>query len=74
MKKIYVKVKTRKREEKIVVLNKNAFEIHVKDPAREGRANAKVLKILSEYLNIPKKDIELVKGFKNRNKVFIIQK
>jgi len=38
----------------------------------EGRANRDAVKILSEYLHVPKRDIRIVKGLKSRKKIFEI--
>ncbi len=46
------------------------FVIKVKEEAREGLANRRVLEILT--LIFPEKRIELVKGGKRKNKIFKI--
>jgi uncharacterized protein YggU (UPF0235/DUF167 family) len=44
----------------------------VKKKAEEGRANRAVIKILANYFKIDESMIKLVKGFKERNKIFEI--
>ena len=73
MEKVFVKVKTGKKEEKVEVLNENTLKVSVKELPREGRANNAVIKVLSNHFSIPKRDIELIKGFKGKNKVFLIK-
>ncbi len=46
--KISVKVKPQSKEEKIVKLSDSEYEISVKEPAREGKANLRLLKLLSK--------------------------
>ena len=38
----------------------------------EGQANRDAVKILSEYLHVPKRDVRLVKGLKSKQKIFEI--
>jgi len=46
------------------------LKIRVREKAENGKANKRVFKILS--FTFPKKRIELVKGFKSKNKIFKI--
>ncbi len=39
----------------------------------EGQANRDAVRILSEYLHIPKRDVRLVKGMKSKQKIFEVQ-
>jgi len=43
--------------------------IRVDAPASKGKANKRLLKILSDYFNVPKSNISIKKGLKSRNKV-----
>jgi len=53
-----------------VIRKEDKIVIKVKEKAVHGKANKKVFKILS--LIFPGKRIELVKGFKSKNKIFKI--
>ena len=45
------------------------LKVRVTAPAREGLANAQLLKVLSEHLKIKKYRIKIIKGDTSRNKV-----
>jgi uncharacterized protein (TIGR00251 family) len=70
--KISAKVKPQAREDRIEKIGVNEFAIWVKAKAAEGKANQAVIKILSEYFNMPQSKIVILKGGKSRNKVIAI--
>ncbi len=45
------------------------YDIYVKSPARENKANTEATEILSEFFNVPKSSIEIIHGLKSKNKV-----
>jgi uncharacterized protein YggU (UPF0235/DUF167 family) len=71
-----VKVLPDEKEEKIIKKAEDRFEIKVKEKPENGLANQRVIKLLSSYLssylNLPKNKIRLIKGTKERNKIFEI--
>ncbi len=68
--KIVVNVKTNVKQEKIERVGKDEFAISVCMPPTEGRANTRVIKLLSEYFKIPKSSILLARGKKSKKKIF----
>lgn len=77
--KIFVKVKLKAREEKVKIAdpkmfeeNANHFEIFVKEPPLEGRANKRVIELIAEYFNTAPSKIKIIQGFKSREKVLEI--
>lgn len=52
----------------------DSFEIKVKEKPIKGDANKAVVKLLSDYFNLPAGRIRLIKGAKQRNKIFEINK
>ena len=46
----------------------------MEEKAEEGRANRAVIKVLANYFKIDESMIRLIKGFKERNKIFEIKK
>jgi hypothetical protein len=72
MRKIYVKVKTSSRKEGIERVDESTFQVSVNLPPVEGKANARVRELISNYLKIPKTSVELLRGEKSKNKVFTI--
>lgn len=69
---IKVKVFPVSKEEKIIKREENSFEVKVKERPIRGEANRAVVNVLSNFFNIPKNKVKLVKGFKQRNKIFEI--
>ncbi|MDD5569166.1 MAG: DUF167 domain-containing protein [Candidatus Pacebacteria bacterium] len=51
---------------------KGGFEIHVREKPISGTANKAIAKALSEKLGIPESQLKIVKGFRERNKVFYL--
>jgi len=60
-------------EEKIVKIGENRFEIWVKEPPKEGRANRAISRRLARPFQKPEQNIRLIKGFKERNKIFEVR-
>ena len=60
------------RQEKIMEINPGKFEIWIKQPAVENKANKEIIELLSEYLNVNKSRIKLVRGKTSRYKLFDI--
>jgi uncharacterized protein YggU (UPF0235/DUF167 family) len=47
--------------------------VRVKEKAEEGRANNAVIKVLANHFKVDESKIRLIKGFKERNKIFEIK-
>ena len=50
----------------------DSFILKVKEPAREGRANQAVIKLLAEHFNVPRSQVRILSGFRSRNKVIAV--
>ena len=60
---IYVKAKPNAKVTKVKKwLDANTVEIAIHAPPKEGKANAELIRFLSEKLNTPKSSIEIVSG------------
>jgi uncharacterized protein YggU (UPF0235/DUF167 family) len=57
----------------IIKRKDNKFEDRVKEKAMNGRANRAVIRMLANYFKIDESEIRLIKGFKERNKIFEIK-
>jgi uncharacterized protein (TIGR00251 family) len=69
--KIIVKPNARKNE---VIQNPDGtLIVRVSVPPIEGKANEKVIEVLSEYLNKPRRSISIVSGFKGKNKIIEVE-
>lgn len=70
--KIFVKVKTRARQESVEKIDETHFLVQVKAPATEGRANEAVVFVLADYFDIAKSNITILSGHTVRNKVILV--
>lgn len=52
----------------IVGLHGDSLKIKIKAPAQDGKANEELVRFLSEKLNVPKRNIEIVKGHTQKKK------
>ncbi len=69
---IKVKVKPNSKKNEIKEIEKNYYEIRVTVIPEKGKANKKVIELLSKYLKVPKSKIKLIRGETSREKVFEI--
>ena len=66
---IRVRVTPNAREASVVKVDEGDYEAKVDEKAIGGRANARLLQLLSEKLDVPKSRISIVKGARSRDKV-----
>lgn len=69
---IKAKVSPNAAKDEIIKESKDSFSISVKAKPVQGMANRAVVELLASYFKIPDSCVRLVKGFKERNKVFEI--
>jgi uncharacterized protein len=67
-----VKVKAQSKSEKVERITKSQYEVWVKAPAKEGKANLAVIALLSRYFDLPKSAIDILRGHSSRNKLLEI--
>ena len=67
--KIFIQVKPRAKKDSIKRIDDLHFEICTKSPPHDGKANAAVIKALSQYLGIPQSRIKILFGFKSKQKI-----
>jgi len=67
--KISVKVKPGAREEYIKEIGEGNFEVAVKEPPVQGKANRAVVRALAEYFHVSQSQVSIVSGYTSRNKV-----
>jgi uncharacterized protein (TIGR00251 family) len=72
--KIYVRVKPNAKQEKTEKVGERDFSVWVKEKPQEGKANKAVIKVLSEYFEVPQSRIILLKGQSSKEKIFEIKK
>ena len=71
--KINVRVTANSKTEQ-VTKDGDLFLVHVKEPAKEGRANRAVENLLADYFGVSKSRVNIVGGFSSRNKVVDIER
>jgi hypothetical protein len=69
---IKVKVISGAGTEEVVKEDDESFEVKVKARARKGEANRAVKRALAKHFGFEEPQIRLIKGFKQRNKIFKI--
>ena len=69
---IKVKVKSNAKKEEIKKIDEDYYEVRVTVVPEKGKANKRVIEILSKHFKIPKSKIRLVRGETSREKVFEI--
>ena len=70
--KIYITVKPRKKEEKVGKIDATHYLVFTKASPVDGKANEAVIRILAEYFDLPKKQLQLILGKTSRKKIFMI--
>jgi uncharacterized protein len=70
---IKVKVFPESKEEGINKKSEDSFEIRVKEKPKMGQANEAVITLLSYYFEIPRGKVRLIKGARERSKIFEIK-
>ncbi len=69
MKKITIKVLPRSsRNEVVGKMSDGTLKVKLLAPPVDGKANEALIKLLSEYFNIPKSKIKIVRGLTSRKK------
>jgi len=71
---IKVKVFPNSKKEEIIKKSEDKFEVRIREKPERRLANNAVIRILTSYFNISKSKIRLVKGFREKNKIFEIPK
>ena len=67
--KINVRVKPNARKNEVTRLDGKRYIVSVTAPPSEGKANAKLIELLSEYFGRPKSRVTIVKGAGVREKI-----
>ena len=67
--KIYLKVITKAKHNKIEALDPEHYKIWTNAPPIDGKANKAVIKYLSKYFKTPKSKINILKGETSQHKI-----
>jgi uncharacterized protein len=71
---IRVSVTPKAKKAEVTKLDEHNYEVKIDEIAREGRANARLIELLSEYFNVSKSSIRIIKGAKSRDKIVQVTK
>lgn len=71
--KVTVSVKTNSKIESVEKLSDQEYSVRVNTPPVDGKANKRIIELLSDYFDVPKSKITLVNGEKSKKKVFEIK-
>jgi uncharacterized protein len=67
-----IRVIPNSKKPEITKLSEDSYRIKIDAPAVDGKANARLLELLADYLGIRKSSLSIVKGIRNRDKVIKI--
>lgn len=71
--KISVAVKPNSKKESVEAQADGSYIVRVNAPPVEGRANERVIELLSDFLGRPKSSFELVAGHRGKKKTFLVK-
>lgn len=66
---ITVRTKPNARQARLVKIDETTYEAWVAEPAKDGKANEGLVRLLSDELGVPKSRIAIVRGHAARVKV-----
>jgi len=69
---VKVKVFPNSKKREIIKKSEDSFEIKVKEKPKNNEANLAIFEVLEEYFNVERSQIRLIKGAKERSKIFDI--
>lgn len=70
---IKVKVNSRSKKTEVIMLDEHEFIVKFNAPREKGKANEKLIEILSEYFGISKSQVKIVSGFTSSNKIVNVE-
>jgi len=70
---IQVKAKPAAKEEKIIKISEKEFEVWVKEPPIQGRANMAIIKALADYFKVSPVAVRIVSGYTSRFKIITVE-
>ncbi len=72
--KIFVRVKPKAKEEKVIKISDTNFKVWVKELPEKGRANRAVMKVLADYFGVSQSNIQIISGSTSKLKIIEITK
>jgi len=53
----------------ILRLEENAYKVKVNAPAVAGKANRRLIEMLSDHFDVPRSSVRIVRGLSSKNKI-----
>jgi uncharacterized protein len=69
---IKVKAFPNSKKTEIIQKSSDSFDVYIKEKPKNNEANLAVFEVLTDYFHIKHSQIRLIKGAKERNKIFEI--
>lgn len=66
---IRIRAKPNSRKETVRKIENNYYEVKVCVPPEKGKANARIIKLLSDYFKVPKSKIQIIRGETGKEKI-----
>lgn len=70
---IKVKAFPGEKTEEIIKKSEDSFEIKIKERPIMGQANGGIVRVLAFYFKVPESNVRIIKGFREKNKIFEIR-
>ena len=70
---IWVNLKPAAKHETIEAISEGEYNVWVRAPARDGRANQALIELLAGHFRVPKSALRIVRGEKTRRKLVQIR-
>ncbi|KKU72062.1 MAG: hypothetical protein UX98_C0020G0005 [Parcubacteria group bacterium GW2011_GWA2_47_26] len=71
--KIFVKAKPAASEDRVEKVDETHFEVSVKEPPIQGRANMAIVRTLAQYFQVAPSRVRIISGYTSRQKVVAIE-
>ncbi len=65
-----VKAKPGSKVEYVKEIEKDLYEVRVKEPPEGGKANERIRELLADHFKVSKSKVRLLKGFTSSSKIF----
>ncbi len=72
MRRIKLKVIARAKKEGLQKLSEDSYRIKVSSPPEKGKANKRIIELLSKEFGVKKRDIRIISGETNNKKIIEI--
>jgi len=69
-----VRVTPRAKQNRVQPQEDGSLKVYVTAPPEDGRANEAVVQVIADWLGVKRRDVEIVRGATNRNKIVRVAK